>query len=176
MDNDRPEVSEFGSVDPAPPSAASSVATLRKTICDEDEKMFQRMRALFALRNIGGEESVDALAEAFGSSSALLKHEIAYVLGQMQDDHAVPYLIERLEDLEEDVMVRHEAAEALGAIGAEESLAMLEKFCDDDKREVAETCRLAVSRLRWKKAREEERHLDDNMYRSVRGQLFIRFN
>ena len=35
----------------------------------------------------------------------------------MQDDNAVPHLISRLEDLEEDVMVRHEAAEALGAIG-----------------------------------------------------------
>ena len=105
-------MSEFGSVDPAPASDGNIVSNLRNTICDEDEKMFQRMRALFALRNIGGEESVDALAAAFGSASALLKHEIAYVLGQMQDDHAVPHLIERLEDLDEDVMVRHEAAEA----------------------------------------------------------------
>ena len=75
------------------------------------------MRALFALRNIGGNDSVEALAAAFSSSSALLKHEIAYVMGQMQDSAAVPHLIDRLEDFEEDVMVRHEAAEALGAIG-----------------------------------------------------------
>ena len=149
MDNDRPEVSEFGSVAPAPPSAASSVSTLRKTICDEDEKMFQRMRALFALRNIGGEESVDALAEAFGSSSALLKHEIAYVLGQMQDDHAVPYLIERLEDLEEDVMVRHEAAEALGAIGNRRAMSTLEKFAKDEEIVVAESCEVAIDLLEW---------------------------
>ncbi|MBJ90352.1 MAG: hypothetical protein CMO98_10900 [Woeseia sp.] len=149
MDNDRPEISEFGSVDPAPPSAASSVSTLRKTICDEDEKMFQRMRALFALRNIGGEESVDALAEAFGSSSALLKHEIAYVLGQMQDDHAVPYLIERLEDLEEDVMVRHEAAEALGAIGNRRAMSTLEKFAKDEEIVVAESCEVAIDLLEW---------------------------
>ena len=79
--------------------------------------MFQRMRALFALRNIGGKDSVEALAAAYSSESALLKHEIAYVMGQMQDPHAVPYLIERLEDMDEDLMVRHEAAEALGAIG-----------------------------------------------------------
>ena len=43
--------------------------------------MFQRMRALFALRGIGGEDSVKALAAAFSSESALLKHEIAYVYG-----------------------------------------------------------------------------------------------
>ena len=59
------------------------------------------MRALFALRNIGGKDSVDALAAAYDSKSALLKHEIAYVMGQMQNPHAVPHLIERLEDGEE---------------------------------------------------------------------------
>ena len=117
MNGEKPEISEFDSVDPAPPSSDSDVPSLRKTICDEQERMFQRMRALFALRNIGGEDSVEALAAAFSSDSALLKHEIAYVMGQMQDSHAVPHLIERLRDMEEDVMVRHEAAEEFGAIG-----------------------------------------------------------
>ena len=149
MDGERPEVSEFGSVDPAPASDGNIVSNLRNTICDEDEKMFQRMRALFALRNIGGEESVDALAAAFGSASALLKHEIAYVLGQMQDDHAVPHLIERLEDLDEDVMVRHEAAEALGAIGNRSAMTTLEKFVNDEEIVVAESCEVAIDLLNW---------------------------
>ena len=149
MDGERPEVSEFGSVDPAPASDGNIVSNLRNTICDEDEKMFQRMRALIALRNIGGEESVDALAAAFGSASALLKHEIAYVLGQMQDDHAVPHLIERLEDLDEDVMVRHEAAEALGAIGNRSAMTTLEKFVNDEEIVVAESCEVAIDLLNW---------------------------
>ena len=102
MTEDIPERSEFDSVDPAPPSSERSVADLRTVLCNEDEKMFQRMRALFALRNIGGKDSVEALAAAYESKSALLKHEIAYVMGQMQDPHAVPHLIERLEDGEED--------------------------------------------------------------------------
>lgn len=149
LDEGRPEVSEFGFVDPAPASDGNSVADLRTTICDEDEKMFQRMRALFALRNIGGEDSVEALAAAFGSASALLKHEIAYVLGQMQDDHAVPHLIERLEDLDEDVMVRHEAAEALGAIGNRSAMVTLEKFVNDEEIVVAESCEVAIDLLNW---------------------------
>ena len=149
MDGERPEVSEFGSVDPAPASDGNIVSNLRNTICDEDEKMFQRMRAVFALRNIGGEESVDALAAAFGSASALLKHEIAYVLGQMQDDHAGPHLIERLEDLDEDVMVRHEAAEALGAIGNRSAMTTLEKFVNDEEIVVAESCEVAIDLLNW---------------------------
>ena len=75
----KPEISPFDSVDPAPPSEDSNVSSLRETLGDENEKMFQRMRALFALRNIGGHDSVDALTAAFSSDSALLKHEIAYV-------------------------------------------------------------------------------------------------
>tara|TARA_B100000674_G_scaffold493791_1_gene516937 strand:+ start:564 stop:1043 length:480 start_codon:yes stop_codon:yes gene_type:complete len=148
--NDKPEVSVFGSVDPAPPAGNDqTVEKLRETLCNEQEKMFQRMRALFALRNIGGKPAVDSLADAFDSSSALLKHEIAYVLGQMQDDNAVPYLIERLEDLEEDVMVRHEAAEALGAIGNRVAMGTLEKFSSDEEVVVAESCEVAIDLLNW---------------------------
>ena len=146
---DRPDVSEFGSVDPAPPSEGSTVENLRASLCDEEERMFQRMRALFALRNIGGKAAVDSLAAAFESSSALLKHEIAYVLGQMQDDHAVPHLISRLEDLGEDVMVRHEAAEALGAIGNRVAMSTLEKFAEDDEIVVSESCEVAIDLLNW---------------------------
>ena len=146
---ERPDVSEFGSVDPAHASDGLAVGNLRASLCDEDERMFQRMRALFALRNIGGKDSVDALAAAFDSSSALLKHEIAYVLGQMQDDHAVPHLISRLEDLEEDVMVRHEAAEALGAIGNRVAMSTLEKFAEDDEIVVAESCEVAIDLMNW---------------------------
>ena len=147
--SDRPDVSEFGSVDPAPASDRLSVENLRSSLCDEGERMFQRMRALFALRNIGGKEAVDSLAAAFDSSSALLKHEIAYVLGQMQDDNAVPHLISRLEDLEEDVMVRHEAAEALGAIGNRTAMSTLEKFASDAEIVVAESCEVAIDLLNW---------------------------
>ena len=149
MVEDRPEMSEFDSVDPAPPSSVSDVSSLRITICDEDEKMFQRMRALFALRNIGGDDSIDALAAAFSSNSALLKHEIAYVMGQMQDSHAIPYLTERLRDMDEDVMVRHEAAEALGAIGDRIALSVLEEFKDDRDVVVAESCEVALDLLEW---------------------------
>jgi len=149
MTENIPERSEFDSVDPAPPSEDNKVATLRNTICNEDEKMFQRMRALFALRNIGGKDSVEALAAAFSSKSALLKHEIAYVLGQMQDSHAVPHLIDRLADADEDVMVRHEAAEALGAIGDRTALSVLEEYVNDDEVVVAESCEVALDLLEW---------------------------
>mgnify|MGYP001983577447 FL=1 len=144
---ERPERSEFDSVDPAPPSDENDIELLRTSLCNENERMFLRMRALFSLRNIGGPKSVEALAAAFQSNSALLKHEIAYVMGQMQDSAAVPHLIERLSDLEEDVMVRHEAAEALGAIGDKVAMSTLREFVNDDSIVVAESCEVAIDLL-----------------------------
>ena len=111
--------------------------------------MFQRMRSLFALRNIGCSDSVEALSAAFFSPSALLKHEIAYVMGQMQNPLAIPSLINRLQDTTEDVMVRHEAAEALGAIGDRRALSILEQYRDDSEIVVAESCEVALDLLEW---------------------------
>lgn len=151
---EKPEISPFDSVDPAPPSQESNITNLSNTLSNENEKMFQRMRALFALRNIGGHESVDALTNAFSSESALLKHEIAYVLGQMQDPHAVPSLIDRLSDATEDVMVRHEAAEALGAIGDMIAIDTLRKYQDDSEVVVAESCEVAIDLLNYVSSKE----------------------
>ena len=145
----KPDISEFDSVDPAPPSGEVSISSLREILCDEEGRMFLRMRALFALRNIGGQDAIDSLAAAFNSASALLKHEVAYVMGQMQDGHAVHHLIERLEDKDEDVMVRHEAAEALGAIGDMTALATLERFKEDPEEVVADSCEVAIDLLEW---------------------------
>lgn len=57
----------------------------------------QRYRALFALRNKGGEEAVAVLGEAFRTDSALLKHEVAYVMGQMQHPASAQILCEVLQ-------------------------------------------------------------------------------
>ena len=149
MAEDKPEISEFGSVDPAPASADADVRILGETLCDEGGRMFERMRALFALRNIGGVEAIDALARGFKSKSALLKHEIAYVMGQMQDSHAVPHLIRRLSDTDEDLMVRHEAAEALGAIGDRSAMTTLESFRNDAEDVISESCEVAIDLLDW---------------------------
>ena len=46
-----PGVSEYGSVDPAPPSTEQKIKSLAETLLDEDTRMFERMRAVFSLRN-----------------------------------------------------------------------------------------------------------------------------
>jgi deoxyhypusine monooxygenase len=67
----------------------------------------------------------------------------------MQDSNAVPHLVRRLEDESEDAIVRHEAAEALGAIGDRVALATLETFKNDPEVVVAESCEVALDLLEW---------------------------
>lgn len=51
------------------------------------------------------------IGKAFGDDSVLLKHELAYCLGQMQDGCAIPVLSAVLKDTRQEPMVRHEAGE-----------------------------------------------------------------
>lgn len=128
----------FATIDPAPghyvpapspmadPSkgpvvaAQTSIADLRATLLDRSIPLFTRYRAMFSLRNLPpSRESVEALADGFKDPSALFRHEIAYVFGQLTSKWSVPSLIERLRCEEEGEMVRHECAEALGGIASE---------------------------------------------------------
>ncbi|XP_060676395.1 deoxyhypusine hydroxylase isoform X2 [Ziziphus jujuba] len=116
------EKSPFMSVDPAAPTTScSSVNQLREALLDEERGMYERYAALFALRNSGGDEAVAAIIDSLASKSALLKHEVAYVLGQLQNKNASAALSSILKNVNEHPMVRHEAAEALGSIAAFES-------------------------------------------------------
>nr|NVI76080.1 nero [Cucujiformia] len=103
--------SSYNSVDPAPPALTKDITLLKTTLIDENLKLFDRYRAMFALRNLGTSEAVETLGNALKYGSSLFKHEIAFVLGQMQNEISVPYLIGTLEDLDENEMVRHECAE-----------------------------------------------------------------
>ena len=67
-----------------------------------------RYKAMFALRNAGDEKSIKALASGLTDSSALFRHEVAFVLGQVASPHAAAELTARLRDENESPMVRHE--------------------------------------------------------------------
>ena len=139
---------------PAPPLKSGEVRQWESTLIDNDTPMFQRMRNVFSLRNKGTVEACLALCSGFKSESALLRHEVAYVLGQMQNEAAIPTLIQVLEDEDEHVMVRHEAAEALGAIGDYSVKPILENYVDHPMPEIAESCEVAIDLLNWCKSKE----------------------
>ncbi|XP_026862293.2 deoxyhypusine hydroxylase [Electrophorus electricus] len=139
--------SPYSSVDPAPPAPRRSMAELRKQLLDEALPLFERYRAMFALRNLGTEEAVLTLADGLRCSSALFRHEIGYVLGQMQHEASIPQLSAALEDEQENAMVRHECAEALGSIGHVACLPPLRHYCGHGERVVRESCMVALDML-----------------------------
>ncbi|KAI4636468.1 deoxyhypusine hydroxylase [Alternaria metachromatica] len=137
----------------------TQVPTLRNILTSESEPLARRFRALFSLKHLAGLQppsaqtvpAIEAIAAAFASPSALLKHELAYCLGQSGHDAAIAPLRGVLEDKDEDSMCRHEAAEALGALSDKGSLELLRALRDDIKEidVVRETCDIAVDRIEW---------------------------
>lgn len=146
------EPSPFLSVDPAAPSSCSSVHDLREVILNEEKGMYERYSALFGLRNHGGDEAVAAIVESLNAKSALLRHEVAYVLGQLQNKSASDALSKVLKDVNEHPMVRHEAAEALGSIADEECISLLEEFSKDPEPIVSQSCEVALSMLEFERS------------------------
>ena len=140
-------------------SADSTIQNLRATLTDENAALANRFRALFSLKHVAARKpataqtipAIEAIAAAFTSPSALLKHELAYCLGQTGKEEAVPFLREVIENRYEDAMCRHEAAEALGALSDVNSLELLKQRRDDTSEEevVRETCDIAVERIEW---------------------------
>ena len=90
------------------------VEAVGQTLVDPRQPLQARFRALFTLRGLGGPVAISWISRAFDDDSALLKHELAYCLGQMQDRRAIPVLLDVLRDTRQEPMVRHEAGEQTG--------------------------------------------------------------
>ena len=78
---------KFLCVDPAPPSDEGlSEEHHISCLMDPSISLFQRYGSLFALRDRGTDTAVLGLCKVLleDRSSALLRHEIAFVLGQLQ--------------------------------------------------------------------------------------------
>lgn len=112
-----------------PPIVVSSdkLKSLEDGLCNANGvfPLHTRFRALFTLKALKSEDAVRIISKgvciqnhssegsyfvgtAFEDQSALLKHELAYCLGQMKMKSALPTLESVLRDTSEDPMVRHE--------------------------------------------------------------------
>jgi len=98
---------KFKTNDPAPPynykqdSKFRDVAYLTEMLLDPKISLFNRYRAMFTLRELNTVESCVGICQSlkqehFNNCSALLKHEVAFVLAQMEDvfHAAVPFLLD----------------------------------------------------------------------------------
>lgn len=138
----------------------------KECLLDLSQPIAKRTHAAFYLRTNGSEEAVLAITEALQQreDSELMRHELAYILGQMQNPIACKVLSSILEDENDDILVRHESAEALGAIGHDSALEILQRYIDHEAPEISETCRIAVDLIQWKK---NEESVEKGIYLSV---------
>ncbi|KAK5125901.1 deoxyhypusine hydroxylase [Meristemomyces frigidus] len=160
--------SDFASIDPAPPLAESttklSIPELEHTLLDTSLPLFARYRAMFALRDLSSPPdlptavpAIHSLARGFKDPSALFRHEVAFVFGQLSHPASIPSLIETLSNVKEESMVRHEAAEALGSLGDEQGVEdLLKKFLDDPEQVVRESVIVALDMAEFERNGEME--------------------
>ena len=157
--------SDFASIDPAPPMEQSeSIESLEKSLLDTNLPLFLRYRAMFGLRDLASPPdlptavpAVLALAKGFTDPSALFRHEIAFVFGQLSHPASIPALSAALGNLEEASMVRHEAAEALGSLGEEDGVEdTLKLFLDDKEQVVRDSVVVALDMAEFEKGGEAE--------------------
>lgn len=94
------------------------------------------------------------LANGFQDSSALFRHEIAYIFGQMQHEASVPSLVATLSRDGECDMVRHECAEALGSVASDECLETLKSYLKDQDQVVRESCEIGLDMLEYERSGE----------------------
>jgi deoxyhypusine monooxygenase len=137
-----------------------TVADLEKTLLDTTKSLFFRYRAMFELRDLASPPdlptavpAVLALAKGLNDPSALFRHEVAFVFGQLSHPASIPALTSTLSNTEEVSMVRHEAAEALGSLGEEEGVEeTLKKFLNDKEQVVRESVIVALDMAEYEKS------------------------
>ncbi len=153
----------YESIDPAPPLPSEGndkIIKLQTVLNDTKAPLFERYRAMFRLRDIGTDEAVLALASGFADDSALFKHEIAYIFGQMCSPASIPALIKMLKDESQAGMVRHEAAEALGSIATDEVLPILKTFLNDSDPVVRESAIVALDMYEYENSNQLDFTID----------------
>ncbi|EEA06578.1 PBS lyase HEAT-like repeat family protein [Cryptosporidium muris RN66] len=165
----------FNTVDPTLPISIrekSKVDIFSKMLLDISIPLEQRYGALFALRNIlanltninnvkyikenninNNKELINLITNSICSamemdnSSAIFRHECAFVLGQLQILSSADSLARTIMNENEESIVRHEAAFALGSVGSNDP-----RYCDtskykDSKEEVSRIRKLAIETL-----------------------------
>jgi len=140
-------------------SESPSVEQLENTLLDTNKSLFFRYRVMFELRDLASPPDLPtaipailALAKGLSDPSALFRHEIAFVFGQLSHPASIPALVAALSNKEEASMVRHEAAEALGSLGGKGVEDILKQFMDDSEQVVRESVIVALDMAEFEKS------------------------
>lgn len=128
-----------------------SILECDKILKDPDSKIWEKYDTLFILRTHNTNNSIKTLIKNYDNlkKSHLLKHEVAYILGQMKNPIAIDFLIKLLHDKKQGAVVRHEAGEALANFPEEKKkiLKELNKLKKNDISLIKSTINIAIKKL-----------------------------
>ena len=79
-------------------------------------------------------------------SSPLVRHEAAFALGCIGDEHCLPVLRQALMT-DQSPIVRHEAAMAVSETGSESDIGILSAGLNDSSRDVVVSCQVAMGKI-----------------------------
>lgn len=138
-----------------PPDTAAAIAAATAEVLNPDAPLDSRIRALYVLKPHRTAETVAVLHQAIRlTTSVLFQHEIIYNIGQFGFASSFPTLIGVIHDHTFDVVSRHEAIEAIGAIcdlsdASREASEVLRSVADDasEPAPIRESCELALQRM-----------------------------
>mmetsp|Transcript_8954 Transcript_8954/g.24973 ORF Transcript_8954/g.24973 Transcript_8954/m.24973 type:complete len:310 (-) Transcript_8954:112-1041(-) len=132
--------------------ASPTWAEVKEALSNADAHITTRYKSLMESRQVApsNAELVDVLMGALQvqRTSILLRHEIAYVLGQVGDTRALDTLRSLLADEKEDAIVRHEAAEGIAAVGGDQDTINELAEHQTGRGPLADTCELAIEGLK----------------------------
>lgn len=118
---------------------------LEAALQDPGTPHHRRIYACQELMHIGSSGAIALLARVLKEDpDPIVRHEAAFVLGELADPAGVPALAEAVRSDPSD-LVRHESAEALGWIAIEESAAALREALGDRSPEVARTAEISLA-------------------------------
>ncbi len=106
-----------------------------------------RIQILFQLMNIADDDSIQAIYWSLKNDVCrIVRHEAAFVLGEIGTKKAVKYLIDGLNN-EKTAIVLHEGLFALGTAGNEDAVDFIRKYLDDNNYVISESARIAIDRI-----------------------------
>jgi len=115
-----------------------------KYILDPDTQVYNKYKATYFLREVESRQAAEALGNLLKPeyrklTGPLLRHEICFIFGQLGDkgEVAINNILETMDDLSENEIVRHEALSAYSAISLDKR--PIEKYLNDSSRVVKES-------------------------------------
>ncbi|MCH8519416.1 MAG: hypothetical protein LAT82_01540 [Nanoarchaeota archaeon] len=106
------------------------------------------MESVFALMNEGSYEAKEVLFDiARNHKCELIRHETIFAIGEIGPDKDIRDFLKETLNVDNSIVVQHEALVVLGLLGVEEDKEFLEQFLEDERIEISQSAKVGIQRI-----------------------------